>query len=351
MPIRFPRLREAEPKGVNIRLIHKVVKRINVQFKREEDDEIGVASVMSESIFTQPRGFISSGILPFDCMLCYGLGFPTAIIEIFGGEATGKTALLEKTLACAQSLGYYTSLIATEYALDHKRAASVGLRDEELIILDSETIEDVYDQIRVAVRNIRADDESTPIVIGWDSIAATPTRAELAEKADLETSDMGGSARQMSRLFRRLARFLFMNKVCLVCINQTRMNLAQMYGSKEATYGGRALKFYATIRCRIRKVKDIKVGEDIVGILCEAYTVKNKIAPPYRRCRFPIFWTRGIDSTMAIWEYGVDNKIFAKKGTAYSFGKITLTRNTFPKFYKHNHAKIDMLCRKAASGG
>jgi recombination protein RecA len=348
MPLRFPRYADDQAlKGVSTKLIRKVIKKINEQFEREDDSEIGVATTLDDSVFSQPRGFISSGILPLDCIVCFGLGFPTAIIEIYGGEATFKTGILENTLASAQKHGYYTGLIATEYALDYRRAKSVGLRDEELIILDCETMEDVYDQIRSLVREIRAEDEVTPILIGWDSIAATPTRSELAEKADLETSDMGRSALQMSKMFRRLMRFLFKNKVCLICINQTRTNLAQMFGSKESTYGGRALRFYATIRIRVRKVKDIKVGEEVVGMLCEAECIKNKVAPPRKSCRLPVYWSKGIDKALAVWEYAIDQKVLKRKGTAYKYGLRTVTRNTFPKFYRARKHKIDRLLRKA----
>lgn len=352
MPLRFPRYADDEEvKGVNTKILRKIVKKINSQYQREDDD-IRVASNLGNSIFSQPRGYISSGILPIDCIVCYGLGFPTAIIEIYGGEATGKTAIVEMTLAEAQRHGYYTVLIATEYALDYKRARAVGLKDDELIILDSETVEDVYEQVKSTVREIRAEDQDTPIVIGWDSIAATPTRAEIAEKADLETSDMGNSARQMSKMFRRMQGFLFKNKVCMICLNQTRVNLAQMWGSKESTYGGRALKFYAHVRMRVRKVKDIKGTDgETIGGLYEAECVKNRVAPPRRKCRYPIYWSRGIDSTLSVWEYAVDRKVFKKKGTAYSYKGQTMTRNSFVKYYARHKQEIDAVLRSSTSEG
>jgi len=349
--LRFPRLGKEKYRGVSERLIRRVVKRINRQYhKAHKDHEGDVVSVLGESIFSRPRAYVSSGIVPIDCVVCYGMGFPSGIVEIFGPEASGKTAVLEHTLAEAQRQRYYTGLIVAEYSLDYRRVKTVGLNEEQLIISDAETIEDVYEQIRDIVREIRKKDSETPIVFGWDSIAATPTRSEMAETADLEMSDMGKKALQMSKFFRRLVRFLFMNKVCLICINQTRVNLGQMWGNKEATSGGKALKFYAWVRCRIRQMKPIKgKGGNEIGFMCELKVVKNKIAPPFKVCKVPIFWSRGIDNPRAVWEYAIDLRVFKRKGSAHKFNGHLVTRRTFPKFYAHHKKEIDALIRKASA--
>src|SRR5437879_544446 len=248
--LRFPRLADAEkPRGVSTKVLLHVIKKIN-----KEERNGNFLSLLENSVFSHPRSYVSSGIVPVDCVVCFGLGFPPGIVEIFGAEATIKSALMEETLAESQRQQYYTVLFPTEYSLDYRRAKNVGLDEKKLLICEVETVEDVYAQIKHIVNEIRRRDAETPIVIGWDSIAATPTRSELAHKAGLEASDMGKSAQQMSKLFRRLVRFLFVNKVCLLCVNQTRTNLARLWGSKESTYGGKALRFYAWVRCRMSKI-------------------------------------------------------------------------------------------------
>jgi len=340
---RFPRL-ETDGRAQSIR---KLIASLNKEYSEDKS-----LSVLSDSIFSTPRAFVSSGVVPIDCVVCNGLGFPTGIVEIFGPETSGKSAILEHTLAAAQAKGYYTGLFPMEYSFNMKRAVSVGIDPEKLIIYPAETIEDVYDLIRKSVKKIREVSPHTPIVLGWDTIAATPTRSELEHKGGgLDKSDMGKSALQMSRLFRRLVRFLFMNQVCLLCINQTRTNLAQMWGSKETTYGGRALRFYAWIRCRIRLAKVIKEGDREIGLMCEMRVVKNKVAPPLGVCKIPIFWPHGIDNIRAVWEYGIDLDIIRRKGKAYRFHRDILTRNSFPKYYQRHKKEIDRELREASKGG
>lgn len=345
MPLRFPRLREEEApaKGVNRKLIQKVISKVNKDYKGKRE-----LTTLGNSVFSTPRNYISTGVLPLDCIICFGMGFPVGIVEIFGPEASGKTAILEHTLAESQKRGYYTAIFAQEFSLDYKRVTTMGLKDEELIIGDAETIEDVYDQIKSIVKNIRRKDKNTPIVIGWDSVAATPTRSELAHKAGLEASDMGKAAAQISKLFRRLVGFLYKNTVCLICINQVRSNIGQMYGNKETTFGGKALKFYSWVRLRITRTKPIENSEGHdVGFLCKVVGKKNKVAPPERETIIPIYWSKGIDPVMSIWYYAVENEIFHRKGSMYRFHKQPVTRNTFAKFYKHHQQEIDSELRKS----
>lgn len=345
--LRFPRLKNGHSlKGARSEVISSVVEKINKIYEKKRDD-IGV-SVLGESIFSQPQIWVSSGIIPVDCVVGYGLGFPAGIIEIYGPEQSAKTAVLECTLAAAQRVGYYTGIFPMEYSLDIDRARSVGIDENKLVVFEAETIEDVYDQIKQAVNIIRKKDEETPIVFGWDTIAATPTRSELASKSGLEESDMGKSARQMSKLLRRLVRFLRVNRVCLICINQTRTNLGVMWGSKETTYGGKALRFYAWVRCRMSSGKVIqdKHGKDI-GVMCRMDCKKNKFAPPFKHCKVPVLWRKGIDPVRAIWEYCVDSDIFKRKGTSYRFHGNVVTKNKFRKVYLRNKEEIDALMRKS----
>ncbi len=351
LPLRFPRYaRDPDIRGVSDKVLRKVVDKINTVYRKKIKDTEDVLTTLGDSVFSQPRGYVPSGILPIDCVVCYGMGFPTGIIEIYGGEASFKTGILENTLAEAQRSGYYTVIFPTEYSINYRRIKSVGVNEDQLLVGEVETIEDVYDQIKRIVKLIREDDADTPILIGWDSVAATPTRTELEAEGGLEASDMGRSALQMSKLFRRLVRFLFVNKVCLVCINQTRTDLGKMYGNKESTFGGRALKFYAWVRCRLSQVKSIKNSDnDEIGVMVEFFTIKNKWAPPRRKCRLPVYWDRGVDPVLAVWEYAVDKKVFTRKGTAYRYKGQIITRASFPRFYGRHRKEIDKQLRRATA--
>lgn len=349
MPLRFPRYeKSSRPLGVNDKVLRSVVARVNKTFQKKKDKDALTITTLGDSVFSKPRSYVSSGVLPIDCIVCYGLGFPSGIVELFGNEASGKTAVLENTLAEAQRRGFYTIIFPTEYSLDYRRVKTLHLDQDRLLIADAETIEDVYAQIKSITTEIRKRDATTPIVIGWDSIAATPTRSELEHKAGLEASDMGKAAQQMSKLFRRLVRFLFINKVCLICVNQVRANLAVMYGNKESTFGGKALKFYAWVRARMKQLKLIEgeTGESI-GCMYELRVVKNKVAPPFMSCRFPIYWKTGINKSLAVWEFAIDRKIFVRKGTTYRYKKQVMTRKSFPRFYKEHREEINAALRQS----
>lgn len=336
---RFPRL--ANDHQVSDRILLGALEGINKYYKKKKK-KIKVKT-LDESVFSKPRKFISSGILPIDCIVGYGRGFPPGICEIFGSEHTGKTALMECTLAESQVRGYYTGLFPMEFSPKFKRMKRVGINPERLAVFeDAETVEDIYDQLKEFVKHIRKEDQKTPIVIGVDTLAATPTRSEMDNKKGLEASDMGKAALQLSKFFRRMVRFLFINNVFLICVNQTRTNLGVMYGSKETTYGGKALRFYAWVRCRIKTLKTIKNSDDEeIGMLCLIKCIKNKFAPPFRQCIFPIYWTRGIDPIGAVWEYCLDKEIFRRKGTVYKFKGKKITKRMFPEVYKKNKAEID----------
>lgn len=350
--IRFPRYKEKTYDKVKLSLVQGVVEKINHSYSKKHKNRDNAVALLGDSVFATPKSFIPSGILPVDCAVCYGKGFPPGIIEIYGGEATGKTALLENILAESQRRGYHTGIFPMEFSLNFRRSQIVGIDVRRLMVFEeAETIEDVYELIKIAVNKIRDEDKETPIVIGIDTIASTPTSSELEdEKKGLAKSDMGKAAQQMSRLFRRLVKFLFKNTVCLICVNQTRTNLGVMYGDKETTPGGRALRFYAWVRCRVRGGQAIKdKNDEIVGRMCTLYVVKNKIAPPFKECSFPIYWVRGIDSVMAVWEYCVDNEIFKQKGTSYRYNGNVVTKRKFPKFYEKHKDEINKLLVKSTT--
>lgn len=345
--VRFPRLIDEGSKSKKHE-IDKLVRKLSAKYAKKVTKGI---SILSESVFSGTQTYISSGILPIDCIVGYGLGWPVGIIEIYGEEASAKSAILELTLASAQKRDYYTILFPMEYSINIGRAIRVGINPKRLIIGDAETIEDVYEELKDIVKTIRKNDTETPIVVGWDTISATPTRSEMEDKKEkgLESSDMGKMAQQMSKFFRRLVKFLFDNKVCLICINQTRTNLAKMWGDKTVTSGGKALRFYAWIRCRTRVIKILKdkTGKEI-GVMCLARTVKNKTGtPPFQECKFPLYWNYGIDPIGSIWEYATDTDVIKRDGTAYKFRGELVTRKSFPKFYKNNRKRINRALRRA----
>lgn len=336
-------------RNVSDAVIQSVVAKINKQFakKRAADDDDLPLTTFSNSIFIKPKTYIPSGIYPLDCAVCYGRGFPVGIVEIFGPEASAKTAILEKVIATAQKKGYYCALFCQEYSADDARARAVGIDLDRLLVPDAETIEDVYDQLRAITLAIRVKDKTTPIVFGWDSVAATPTRTELDHKKGLAASDMGKFAAQMSKLFRRLVRFLRKQNVCLVCINQTRATMA-MWGPKESTYGGKALRFYAWVRIRTKVLEPIKDGDKIIGLRCEAEIKKNKVAPPFQKCILPVYFTNGINNAESCWEYGLERGVIERKGTSYRLDGNVVTRKSFKKFYKKNRKVVRDLMVKAS---
>jgi len=349
---RFPRLPEEETTPVSRATVLSVVKKINRQFKKKRDeDEDAAASTFEGSVFARPKVYVPSGILPVDCIIGSGQGWPTGIIEIYGPEGSGKSAVLEKTIAAAQKRGFYTAIFPMEYSLDDARVRNVGIDTETLMILDAETIEDIFDQIKATTRSIRETDKDTPIVFGWDSVAATPCRSELenADDTGIEKSNMGRVAQQMSKMFKMLVRFLSKNKVCLICVNQTRASMA-MYGPKETTSGGKALRFYAWVRCRTGIVERIKSKDkQTIGVMIEIESVKNKTGTaPFQKCRLPLTFLRGIDSVQAVWEYGIELDVFKRKGTSYRFGNQLVTKKSFKKLYGKNHVLIDGLIKEAA---
>lgn len=347
---RFPRVLAKPIKGASSKVLLRVIQQVNKKYLKMKKGERFEVSLFRNSVFSEVSQYVSSGILPVDCVVHFGTGFPIGIIEVYGPEAGGKTAVMENTIAEAQRRNYYTILFPTEYSVDAKRVKGLKMDEDKLLIGDVETIEDVYDQLRTMVTLIRQSDKRTPIVIGWDSIAATPTRRELAAAAGLESSDYGQSALQMSKLFRRLVRFLFRNKVCLICVNQTRTNLGVKWGSKESTFGGKALRFYAWVRLRMAKIKTlVNKHDEKIGYMAEMQCVKNKVAPPERKCLLPIYFDRGIDRIQAIFEYCIDREIITQEGTGYRYRGKVVTRKSFKKFYPKYQEELDARMRKSTA--
>ena len=337
-PTRFPRLK---PQASEV--TQKVLRNLNKRYKNAKK-QLAVSS-LSDSVFSKERPYAPSGVLPIDQVVSGGLGFPTGIIEVYGGEGSGKTAILESVILACQQSGWHTALYPAEFSINYKRMERLGINTEDLLIFeDAETIEDFFDQLKETVREIRKYDKKTPILVGWDSIASTTTQRSQENKKGLAGTNMGDFAASMSRFFNQLRAFLYKNKVILFAINQTRTNLGQMWGNPETTPGGKALRFYAWVRCRINKIENIENSEDeVIGQICQFETRKNKFYPPFRKCKFHLYWNKGnegISVPMSVWEYCVDEGVFKKKRGAYRFDRQVVTKRTWPKFYESHKEAI-----------
>lgn len=332
---------------VSEKILSDVIAKINRSFQKKDSDSVPL-STFADSIFSKPNIYIRTGIVPLDCIFGSGKGIPDGIIEIFGVEGSGKSAILENILAEAQRRGYYTILFPMEYSLEPTRIKSVGLDETKLIMGEgAETIEDIYDLLRGLVVEIRKNDPQATIVVGWDTIASTPTGSEIGE--GLAKTDMGKFAALMSRFFRRLVRFLRRNHVCLVCINQERDSL-NPYGPKTTTPGGRAIRFYSWIRARVRVIERIKnsSGKEI-GLMSEVSTVKNKSGtPPFQKCLLPVYFTAGINAAEATWEYAKEIGVIERRGTKHMLNGKLVTRKSFAKLYAKTPNRINKLVRLAS---
>jgi len=306
------------------------------------DKQFGKGSIMrlGEQKAVDDGNSISTGALSLDIALGVG-GVPKGrIIEIYGPESSGKTTLALHIVSEAQKKGGTAAYIDAEHALDPEYSKKIGVNIEELLISQPDTGEQSLEITETLVRSGAVD------IIVIDSVAALVPKAELdGEMGDVH---VGLQARLMSQALRKLTGTVSRSNTCVVFINQIRMKIGVMFGNPETTPGGRALKFYTSVRMEIRRITSIKEGTDIVGNRTRVKVVKNKVAPPFKMTEFDIMYGEGISYEGDILDLALKGEIIEKTGAWYSYGdtRIGQGRENAKNYLKDNPNERDRMIKE-----
>jgi len=283
---------------------------------------------------------ISTGSIGLDVALGIG-GVPRGrVVEIFGPESSGKTTLTLNILANAQKKGGETAFIDAEHAFDPSYAKRIGLNLDSLLISQPDNGEQALEIAETLVRSNAVD------VIVIDSVAALTPRKEI--EGDMGDSHMGLQARLMSQALRKLAGIISKSKTCVIFINQIRMKIGVMFGNPETTTGGRALKFYSSVRIDLRRIASLKKGDNVIGSRVRAKVVKNKVAPPFRQAEFDIMFDEGISRSSSIIDLAEEIGVIKKSGTWLSYGeeKIGQGKENARLYLKENAKMLNNIERE-----
>jgi recombination protein RecA len=275
-------------------------------------------------------GAIPTGSIGLDIAIGVG-GIPRGrIVELFGPESSGKTTLAQHIVAEVQKLGGNAAFVDAEHALDPEYARKIGVNLENLLISQPDSGEQALDIVETLVRSGAVD------IIVIDSVAALVPRAEI--EGEMGDSHMGLQARLMSQALRKLTAISSRSATTVIFINQLREKIGVMFGNPETTPGGRALKFYASLRLDIRRIDTMKQGEEAIGNRVKVKVVKNKVAPPFGMATFDIMFGQGISKEGELIDMGVEQNIIEKSGTWFSFGeqRIGQGREAAKAFLKQN---------------
>lgn len=310
--------------------------------KEQIERKFGKGSIMKLGDHANGESFpaIPTGSLALDAALGIG-GVPRGrVVEIYGPEASGKTTLALQIVAEAQAMSGVAAFIDAEHALDPAYAKRLGVAIDDLLISQPDTGEQALEITDMLVRSGALD------VVVIDSVAALVPRAEL--EGEIGDLTVGLQARLMSQALRKLAGSVNKSNTTCIFINQLREKIGVMFGNPETTPGGRALKFYATIRIDVRRIDSIKQGTDILGNRVRAKVVKNKVAPPFRMAEFDIMYGLGISKEGSLIDLGVDEGIVAKSGAWYTYGdeRLGQGREAAKDFLKEHLRLRDRLERE-----
>ncbi len=316
---------------------------------KEIQTKFGEGSIMK--LGEKPKvdvGVIPTGSIGLDYALGVG-GLPRGrIIEIFGPESSGKTTLTLHVIAEAQKLGGICAFIDAEHAMDPDYAKKLGVKTDELLISQPDNGEQALEITESLVRSGKID------VLVIDSVAALTPRDEI--EGDMGAFHVGKQARLMSQALRKLTAIAARSKTVIIFINQIRMQIGVMFGNPETTPGGKALKFYTSVRIDIRRIAQIKKGEDVVGSRTKVKVVKNKVAAPFKTTEFDIMYNEGISREGEIMALGEKFGLIKKMGTSYSYGDEKLgrgydaSRQYLRENKKTSSAILKEIKKKLASG-
>ena len=313
--------------------LDSAVKRIEKQFGEGAIMRLGDSSSLDVEV-------IPTGCLPLDLALGVG-GIPRGrMVELYGNESSGKTTLGLHIIAEAQKLGGIAAFIDAEHALDPRYAQNLGVNIDNLLISQPNNGEEALEIVEALIRSNAID------LVVLDSVAALVPQAEL--EGEMGDSHVGLQARLMSQAMRKLSGAISNSKTACVFINQIREKVGVMFGNPEVTPGGRALKFYSSVRIEIRRSQTIKDGKDIIGSHARAKVVKNKVAAPFRQAEFDIMYGTGISRSGSLLDIGEETGIVDRAGAWYSYGETRLGqgRENSKQFMQENPEIMEEIEKK-----
>ncbi len=334
----MPPTEEARERQERMKALDAAVGQIEKQFGKGSIMRLGANNMIA------PVEVISTGAISIDYALGIG-GVPRGrVIEIFGPESSGKTTLALQVIAEAQRKGGMAAFVDAEHALDAAYAKKLGVDLDNLLVSQPDNGEQALEIVEVIIRSNSVD------VVVVDSVAALVPRAEI--EGEMGEAQMGLQARLMSQALRKLTGAVSKSKTSLIFINQLREKIGVMFGNPETTTGGRALKFYSSVRIDIRRIGAIKDGENVVGGRTRVKIVKNKMAPPFREAEFDIMYGEGVSREGDLIDIAVEHKIIEKSGAWFAYGgeRLGQGRENVKNFLKENvdlRSAIEERVRKA----